>query len=403
MKIRSEAVWITAAVLVCLAATEIRQVWAQNRPEPNGWVIRESRSADKAHFGIDRSREGNHSTWMMDMDWASFRGLDAARLRQLDGKHSFEVARDAGRFLCAGVFTGGRGTGSYRFEPNPNFVNELVKLGYLSPSSDDLFTMALSDVTLEFARAVKSAGLNATTRDLLELRTHGVNADDIRETQALGFTKLAARDYVEMKIHGVQTEFMRDLKAAGYDVPVREIVEMRIHGVDSRYMRDLARYGLKPNPRDLVEMRIHGVTPDFLKSITEAGYDHLGVREVVDMRIHGVDSKYLAEIGRYGLKPTSRELVELRNHGVTPEYLKAVQDAGYGKLDVREAIEMRTHGVQPDFLRDSKALGYQFTKREVIDMRVHGVDSGYLRKLKDSGFQNLSADKIIRLHTHGVD
>ena len=48
-------------------------------------------------------------------------------------------------------------------------------------------------------------------------------------------------------------------------------------------------------------------------------------------------------------------------------------------------------------------MGYNFTPKELIEMHHHGVDAGYLRKLKDSGFNALSADKIVKLRTHGID
>lgn len=346
MNIRSEAVWITAAVLVCLAASEVRHVFAQNNPDRNGWIIRQSRSADRVQFGIDRSRDNNRWISNNDVPWSAFRNLTPDQLARLEGKHTFEFVRDPGKFVCTGVFSGGRGLGSYTFEPNANFVSELTKLGYMAPTQEDLFSMTMHDISLEFARTVRTAGLNASIRELMDLRVHGVSTEYIRETQALGFTKLSARDYVEMKIHGVQTDFMRDLKGAGYDVPVREIVEMKIHGVDSRYMRELARYGLQPPARDIVEMKIHGVSPEFLKGVTDSGYTNLSAREVVDMKIHGVN---------------------------------------------------------PDFLKDSKSLGFNFTLREIVEMRNHGVNSSYLRKVKDSGFANLTADKIIRLKVHGID
>ena len=346
MKTRTEAVAITAAVLVCLAATELPQAWAQSRPDRNGWIIRESRAADRAYFGIDRSRQGDRWTMTTDLPWNAFRGLDAATLRGLRGARTFELRRDAGTVICAGNFSGGRGSGTYTFEPSPSFVTGLSQLGYAAPSADDLFSMAFSDVSLDFAQAVRQAGLSASVRDLLEMRSHGVAED-----------------------------FLRAVREAGYgSANVQEIIELRNHGVDARYLAALSREGVKPATRDLVAFRDHGVTPEFLKAIRDAGYPNLDPGEIIELRNHGLDARFLAEMSRAGLKLSVQDLIELRNHGVSPEFLKETQ-----------------------------SMGYKFTVREAIEMSTHGVNAAYLRKLKASGFDNLSPAKIIRLRDHGID
>ena len=289
MKFRGEAAGLAAAVMVCLAASEIHQVWAQNRPAPNGWVIQDSRSAGKAYFGIDRSREGDRWTMITDFDWSSFRGLSRSQLAGLEGRHQFELARDAGVFRCTGSFARGRGAGTYEFEPSSAFASELAKLGFLSPSRDDLFVMALNDFSLDFARAVKSAGLSATVGDLMELRTHGVTAAFIRDTQALGFTKFNARDYVELKIHGVDAGLLRGVKAAGYDLAARELMDVRIHGVSPEFLGAARSMGYRFTVPQAIQLRQHGVDIAYLRKLKDTGFDHLAPEKIIQLRIHGVD------------------------------------------------------------------------------------------------------------------
>lgn len=317
MKFRGEAAGLAAAVIVCLAASEIHQAWAQNRPARNGWVLHDSRSAGKAYFGIDRSREGDRWTMTTDVDWSSFRGLSRSQLAGLEGRHQFELARDAGTVRCTGSFAGGRGVGTYEFEPSSAFATELAKLGFLSPSRDDLFMMALNDFSLDFARAVKRAGLSATVGDLMELRTHGVN-----------------------------TGFIRSVKAAGYDLAAR----------------------------DLVELRMHGVSPEFLASVRQAGYGDLSVREVIGLRDQGIDDRFLSAMARQGVKPAANELTALFHHGVTPEFLGAARSMGY-RFTVQQAIELRNHGVDVAYLRKLKDTGFdRLPPEKIIQLRIHGVD-----------------------------
>ena len=342
-----EATLIAAAALGYLAVNEAAEIFAQQQPQRNGWTIGPSHSADHVRFGIDRSVDTSRTTWNSDLPWTSFQGLTPQQLSRLSGSHTFEFVRDAGTFVCTGRFSGGRGHGAYRFEPSQRYGSQLQALGFPPLSSDDVYSLAFSDVPLEFARLVSAAGLNASIHELLELRSHGLTAAYLRDAQTAGFGRLTARDYVEMHNHGVGPDFLRHLTKAGYgDISVQDIVEMRNHGVDAGYLKDLARHGLKPAPRDLVEMK---------------------------------------------------------NQGVSPRFLNTLAQAGLGQLDPHEVVELRNQNVTPEFILEAKALGYRFSGREMIELRNQGVDGVYLRKLKDSGFQNMTAAKIAKLRTHGID
>ena len=46
----------------------------------------------------------------------------------------------------------------------------------------------------------------------------------------LGFTRISSRDLIDMRIHGVSLDYARNAKARDAGVTVRELVNMRIHG-----------------------------------------------------------------------------------------------------------------------------------------------------------------------------
>lgn len=326
----------TLAIGLALAASMPAAEWDQT------WQLRKSETAGMAEFRIERRKPGSRHSTSNDVPLSRFRGLNISA----NGPAKFEYVGDAGRLICDGQMLNNRGLGSFEFRANPQYSAELVKLGYEAPQEERLFDMLMMDVSLEYARGVKSAGLGATTKELIEMRIHGVTLQYIADIRSSGYTDLRAKDYVEMRIHGVKPEFVKELKAAGYSVPARQIVEMRIHGVDSAYMQALRNYGLKPEPKDMIELRIHGATP---------------------------------------------------------EYLKDMKEAGFGELRSKEIVEMRIHGVSPEFVKETKALGYQCSARQLVEMRIHGVDGNYLRKLRDSGLKNLTPEKVVQLKIHGVD
>jgi hypothetical protein len=334
MKFSPDAMIVVGALGVAafLAAQDTRQEWTLSRGS----------DPDTVRFRIERSRPGHRNSSSMDVPLADFQGLDM----NASGPARFEYVQDAGTLLCEGRFLVGHGYGTFQVQPSARFAAQLNDLGYESPDQDQIYTMIFTRVSLDFARGVRDAGLRASTRQLIEMRIHGLTVPFIREVRAAGFSGATAGDLIQLKIHGVSTEFIHDLKQAGYDLSTNRITELKIHGVSSDFIRDLRAYGLKPSASDLVQFKIHGVTPEFLKSLKDAGYDNLAVGQVTDLKIHGVS---------------------------------------------------------PQFIREVKDLGYDFSQRDLVDLKVQGVDGGYLRRLRDSGLRNLTAHQIVKLKIHGID
>jgi hypothetical protein len=355
---------------------------AQNRPDFQEWELKRSGETGKAHlsFEIRRTRPGNRSHWTTghDVPWSTLRGIGADNLDQLSGSVKFDVVRHAGTLHCVGKTTFGgsvRARGTFTFEPDPAYSKKLTELGYFPPSDDELFTMMMNNVTLDFARLAVEAGLRSSTRDLIDMGNHGVNARYIEEVRASGFPDVSARDLIEFRNHGVNADFLRDLRDSGYNF----------------------------SPRDAIELRNHGVNGDFVAELRAAGYKNMRAEEIRDLRNHGVGSEDLRSFKSDGLAPTPREMIELKNHGVRSSFLKTLRDAGHGDLPVSDIVKLHNQGVSGDFVRDVTDLGYKFTVDELIELRNHGVNTDYLRKLKASGYQHLAADKIVKLRDHGIE
>ena len=62
------------------------------------------------------------------------------------------------------------------------------------------------------------------------MRIHRATPEFIREMKALGYEGLSADDLVSMRIHGVSLEYARDVKQRYNDATVYDVVSMRIHG-----------------------------------------------------------------------------------------------------------------------------------------------------------------------------
>lgn len=310
-----------------------------------GWKLSRSGAPGMVRFTVERTRPGSRSVSSSDVPLANFRGFTLDMLNH-SGAAKFAYAADAADLRCEGKFAWGRGAGGFTLVPNAAFTSELNRLGFATPHEDELFLMVLSNIKLDFVREVRSADIAASLHDLLDLATHGVTSQYIRDINRAGYRDLRAQDYIEMRDHGVEPRFIERLKQAGYQLRAEQVIELKDHGVDSNYMRDLGAYDLHPN---------------------------------------------------------ASEVVALRDHGVTPEFLRGFRDAGYGAIPADETIALKDHGVDRNFVMDAHDLGYRFTPDELIQLHDHGVNGKYLRTIYDSGMRNLSAEQIVRLRDHGVE
>lgn len=347
---------------------------ARNAPPHNEWSIRRGDTAADVQFTLDSRHGDGHWRTSSPVPVTSLKGLTNEQLSAMSSTVRFEVSRDAGTLLCEGDLHFGRGGGPFTFTMNPAYQQELEKVGFRVQGDRRPIDYFLMDVSIDYARAVREADPTATSEDLIDMRSHGVDRAYMTGMREAALEGLHARDYIEMRNHGVTAEYARDVKKTGFRADSQSLIQFRNHGVDA----------------------------DLVAALRRAGYDETA-ESIVHMRNHGIDARYIGQLQAAGVNPDADDMVDLKNHGVDPGYLKGLKDAGYADLRREEVIRLRDHGVETAFVRDAKSLGYGFTPDELVELRNNGVDANYLRKVRASGFDNLTAEKIVKLRQHGVD
>ncbi len=308
------------------------------------WKLRPAGDSDAVRFTVHRFKPGNSWTWSDDVPLARFHNLSDDVLRH-GGRANFEYVTDAGKLVCKGAFSFHSGAGTFTFLANPDFASELRNLGYGTPTYEQSFSMLMSNLSLEYARQVRDAGLRASTGQLLELRNHGVTSVYLRELKDARYD-FTASDVVELRNHGVETDFLQALRRAGYDLTAGQIVELRNHGVDSRFVRDLHSLGVHPHSADMVQLHDHGVSAEYLADLKTAGYGDLTAEQAIGLRSHGVSAEFVQQARELGYKFSAQELTELHSHGVSGEYLKTLRESGLRDLSADQIRKLREHGVE---------------------------------------------------------
>lgn len=350
-------------------------------------------------FGLDHDRM-NITT---DIDKSDFTGLDSGEGRE------FELHRPAGTIYLRGdVDTGGkraRGDGDFGFVADRGyakalgervegsfedeelfllavenvtigFADEMIDLGYKDIESDQLIAMAIHGVTPEFARAVKDRGVDADIDDLVSMRIHDVTEEFMDEMRAEGMKYRGADDLVSWRIHEVTPAFVKAMMA------------LKLQGMD---------------PEDFVSMRIHDVTPEFARAMQKQ-FGAVDVDELLSMKIHDVSEAYIRALAAAGYADlTVDDLTSWKIHGVSDGFIEEMKGLGYGHLDSDQLIAFRIHNVTPEFVRELNELGYQdVDPDDLVAMRIHDVTPKFIRSLKDKGYPDLSIEDLIKIKIHSI-
>jgi hypothetical protein len=112
----------------------------------------------------------------------------------------FNIVRAAGTISCTEYFKRGQGSGTFSFQPNPEFPREMSTLGYNDLDEEMIFRMALGDVNPQFVRdirAVDSGRISAY--QLVELRQNHVTVEYIRELSSRGYGTLSPEKLAELR------------------------------------------------------------------------------------------------------------------------------------------------------------------------------------------------------------
>jgi hypothetical protein len=280
------------------------------------WTVRKSDDPGKVEFSLIEHHHGGNSNHESDWPASSFPGVDFSKPGRQDVR--FTIARDAGKIECEGFLNNGEGAGIFHFQPDPNYAHEMHSLDF-SVDEDKQYSMAVQDVSLEFARQMKSEHLTALDADKL----------------------------IAFRIFAVNAAFIEDVRSAGLKVSDSDkLVAFRIHGVTPQMIHMLHEAGYSPDEDMLIAMRIHGATPEWMAELKNRGYDHVDLEKLIAFRIHGVSPEFIEKLQTLGYShPQPDELVAMRIHNVTPEYISGLRSRGMQNLSVDQLVRMRIQGI----------------------------------------------------------
>jgi hypothetical protein len=290
----SKTVWNRYFLGLALITSLMLLVWiagvnagAQNE-KSGDWTASVSRDNSKIQLNLEerRNKDGGRHQHGQSYDFSELQGL--TREQALNGGPvSFSLVREAGKIDFEGSFQNGKGSGTFRFTPNPAFVSAMKSRGFDFVRDDD------ED------RLLAAATVNVTT----------ALADDLASA---GFGKLNVDDLFKAAIFKIDSKFMREMKASGLnDLGMEELVKARIFKIDAEFVRQVAQMGFQNEPfESLVKMQIFKVTPEFLTEVRNEGLTNLNIEDVVKLRIFKIDGEFIRKARAEGAEINVESLVQ---------------------------------------------------------------------------------------------
>jgi len=289
---------------------------ASAAPRTGNWTIAKSEEPGKVEFSLIENHRGGNSSHESDWPTTAFPGVDFSKPGRQDVH--FTLARDAGKIECEGFLKDGEGAGLFHFDPNPDYARQMQSLGF-RVDDDEQYSMAVQDVSLEFARRMKGEHL----------------------------TNLDTGKLIAFRIFKVDSQFIADIRAAGLNITDSDkLIAFRIHGVSPQMIRSLKQAGYSPDEDELIAMRIHGATVEWMEALKKQGYDHVEIEKLIAFRIHGVSPEFIEKLKGLGYQhPEPDQLIAMRIHNVTPEYIANLRSRGIQHPTIDELVSMRIHGI----------------------------------------------------------
>ncbi|HUS09122.1 MAG TPA: hypothetical protein VMZ30_01560 [Pyrinomonadaceae bacterium] len=247
------------------------------------------------NFGLrdEKAEKTNKHQFGQTYDFAEL-GLSREQVVS-GGPVKFTLAREAGTIDCEGTFQNSKGSGTFRFTPNPAFVSGMKSRGFDfekysrdhegSARENKIFAAAALNVTTALADDLASAGFKLDIDDLFKAAIFKIDSNFMRQMAATGFPNLRMEDLVKARIFKIDAEFVRQVNQMGFG---------------------------KQTMEDLVKLSIFKVTPEFIAEMRNEGLSDLSIEDLVKLQIFKIDAPFIRQAKADGVPLEVERLVQRR-------------------------------------------------------------------------------------------
>jgi hypothetical protein len=187
-----------------------------------------------------------------DMSWSRWTGVTPVDLQHEGAPIDARLKGEAGEMRCVGTVHDSEMHGTYSFTPDADFPRRMEALGFgfsnqtAKETNDRLQGYTMLDVTIEWVKSMKDAGVQGMTADnILGLRALKVDPAYVHAMAAAGYPELDAGKLTGMKAVGVSPEKVQQIRAMGFSPTQDELIQMSVFKIDAPFVERMKARGLK--------------------------------------------------------------------------------------------------------------------------------------------------------------
>ncbi len=187
-----------------------------------------------------------------DMSWSRWTGVTPADLQREGASIDARLKAEAGEMRCVGTVHDSEMHGTYSFTPDAEFPRRMEVLGFgfsnltAKETNDRLQGYTMLDVTIEWVKAMKDAGVQGmTAENLMGLKALGVDPAYVHGMAAAGYPELDAGKLTGMKAVGVSPEKVQQIRAMGYSPTQEELIQMSVFKIDAAFVEKMKARGFQ--------------------------------------------------------------------------------------------------------------------------------------------------------------
>src|SRR6266487_750792 len=349
---------------------------------------------------------------------------------------TFTISREAGKMDLTGKFEGNTGMGTYKFNPDKNYVDYMNKELKESLDNDEQMAFFFIDIRKDYLQMLKNEGFrNIGKDDIIPMAAMKIDAAYIKSIKDAGFKDVTMENLIPLKAMNIDEKYIKEIREAGYkNITTDQLISFKAQGIDKAYINsvrqmkgkdnkegdddadDIVSYkamnitpeyvnsfkavGLTNIPHDqLVSFKAIGVTPEYIKSWQTAGFKNIDPEEFVGMKSQNVTPEYMktfTDLGYKNIKPEN--LVAYRALGITPEWVRGFESMGYKNIDAEQLPALKSQNITPEFIKSFEAVGFKnIDIEEIVAVKAVGVTPEYIKEMKSKGFNYNSLQKYVTL------
>lgn len=251
----------------------------------------------------------------------------------------------------------------------------------------------------DFLSAARQVDKNPTVVELMRAALLGLNADALRQYNALELSPSLAQ-VVELTRHEIPPADIAALYDAGYTFTVPELVRLDNAGARVQDAVAMREGGLNYDVNELIRLHNARVDAPYALGMKEAGFAQ-SVEQLARLRRVGVEPLYAQRMKQMRVVTNDRQLIQLHQAGVAPETVATYQQAKY-EPTVTELLLLKQRGVNADDALAFRKTGYNFTLEELMRLARWRVPRDFVVALMSDEFEPLSTDAIVDLHLRRV-